>query len=111
MDGTTILFIILAFFLSLFGLVSSGILLNNYRKNNDTTSTSYKFSIFGVVFFTVAVLGTIIWGTIAATSKSQGAAVTVQTVQPVQAPRAAENILKTINKSAQIVKAANAPTS
>lgn len=98
----------MSFFLSLFGLVSSGILLNNYRKNKDTTSTSYKFSIFGVIFFTLAVMGALIWGGISLSSKPSPSG-TVVSVPEAPPARAASDIITQLNKSVQIVKAANSP--
>lgn len=52
------------FLLSLFGLVASGMLMAKYNEDydNNKDKTSYKFNIFLVVFFVLAVLGTIIAG-------------------------------------------------
>lgn len=58
------------FLLSLFGLVASGMLMAKYRDQNDTTSTGYKYTIFSLVFFIVAVLGTLIAGALSMRSPS-----------------------------------------
>lgn len=52
------------FLLSLFGLVASGMLMAKYNEEYDELkdTTKYKFNIFLLVFFILAVLGTIIAG-------------------------------------------------
>jgi len=58
-----LLSILMMFLLSLFGLVASGMLMAKYNESEeDKNSTKYKFNIFLVVFFVLAVLGTIIAG-------------------------------------------------
>jgi predicted permease len=70
-----ILTLMMMFFLSLFGLVASGMLLQKYRDDSDTQSTGYKYTIFSLVFFIVAVLGTIIFGAFSMNSGSRGVVV------------------------------------
>ncbi len=78
-----LLSLMMMFFLSLFGLVASGMLLQKYRDDSDTTSTGYKYTIFSLVFFIVAVLGTIGYG---AYSMSSGTKVPVAQQIPVAQP-------------------------
>lgn len=63
-----LLTLMIMFFLALFGLVSSGMLMKKFNDANDSTSTGYKYSIFSLVFFIVAVLGVIITGTMSSTA-------------------------------------------
>lgn len=81
------------FLLSLFGLVASGMLMAKYNEEYDQLkdTTKYKFNIFLLVFFILAVLGTIIAGAFGMKSSST-------TVVPATIPQAsipAQNAPKT----------------
>jgi uncharacterized membrane protein len=77
-----ILTLMMMFFLSLFGLVASGMLLQKYRDDSDTQSTGYKYTIFSLVFFIVAVLGTIGYGAFSMNSGSRGVVAAPQGAMP-----------------------------
>lgn len=77
------------FFLSLGGLVASGMLMKKYNDANDTTSNGYKYTIFSLVFFILAVLGTIIAGAFG--MKSSSAPATATAAQVAAAPSPAAN--------------------
>jgi uncharacterized membrane protein len=82
-----LLSLMMMFFLSLFGLVASGMLLQKYRDDKDTTSTGYKYTIFSLVFFIVAVLGTIGYGAFSMNSGPKVPVVTqAQVVGPATVP-------------------------
>lgn len=69
-----ILTMMLLFILALFGLVSSGMLMKKYNDAKDTTSTGYKYTIFSLIFFILAVIGTLVIGGMSLSKGSTGAA-------------------------------------
>ena len=84
------------FIISLFGLVASGMLITKYNENYEVNkkTTQYKFNIFLLVFFILAVLGTIIAGAFGMKSSSAPVMTTTQVAAapaPAPAPAASSS--------------------
>lgn len=95
------------FFISLFGLIASAMLMAKYNEdyNANKETIQYKFNIFMLVFFILALLGTIIAGafgmksaTAPVMTTTQVASAPVATTRAANAPQIEKPITATVGK-------------
>lgn len=107
MDGITIGLMIGLFILTIFGLVSSVMLFNEYRGQNKKETTEYKYSIGSMVIFILALVGVLVGMTFAFSSGGGPQAKAMTNSSAYSAPKSNTQTSVNANRMKVLEKVAN----